>query len=87
MIKLHDLHSDFFQLRDQFLARGDKFTNATDFRIMNLLSKDGDKFDYVNGANAENLGNYFFLDELHPTGWAHEQIAEKLYKIAKNFKS
>lgn len=84
VIKLQDLHEQFDFLETEFTkTAGNHFINATKISssIYDFILKGNIELEYVNGANKNNLDQFFFLDEVHPTAIIQNKLAEKLYEI------
>lgn len=82
-IKLFDLEEYFNKILNQAKQMGKNITNesiAWNWKEI-LLNK---KPQYVNNTEPLTINNNFFFDYIHPNKWAHQQIADQLFKLIKN---
>ncbi|AUF83512.1 hypothetical protein CXP39_01740 [Mesoplasma syrphidae] len=80
----------FYDLQKKFKCMLKKFDGDTsqapttikrDFRA--VIKRCTVEIEFNNNIKPEQLDNYFFFDEAHPTKWAHFEVAQDLIKIAE----
>ncbi|WJG71474.1 SGNH/GDSL hydrolase family protein [Spiroplasma ixodetis] len=83
IVKEYDTFSKFNNLLASFTNRGSQYqnSNATTIDINTLGTTGILQPQYVTGANPQNIDNYFFIDQFHPTKWVQEQSANDLYEF------
>lgn len=85
VIKTYDLNSALNKYLKIFEQKGLSRKNAITSNYASLITSGTVTATYVNGANPENINDYFFLDEVHPTEWLQNQVGNDFYNLVRKW--
>ncbi|WP_026389659.1 SGNH/GDSL hydrolase family protein [[Acholeplasma] multilocale] len=62
----------------------ENFKAAIDLNMANAFGSN--ETGFAGGAQSQDeIDKYFFFDEVHPTKWGHEKVADDLFELVKTF--